>query len=301
MTSTIILNKEIYNPEVEAGFWSRWTYEWLTPLLKVGAKRPLQPEDMYDLSNEYEASNVHDQFEKAFKEYIKDKDIKDLRQNSAITLFRILFNAFGADFLKAGFYMLLQTLLNSSSPVLIYLIIFWLQDFQQGETVDPNLPYILSATLFVFQLLTTLYTNWSYELKQRTGFRFRTALTMALYQKSFRLSPLSRQEFSAGKIVNISATETNRLDASCQMFHILWSAPLLVVITTGYLIWIIGPCALIGFGIIILYFPVQHFFSSILTAHRRASNYYADKRIRTIQEVINGMRIIKMYAWEKRF
>jgi ABC-type multidrug transport system fused ATPase/permease subunit len=74
-----------------------------------------------------------------------------------------------------------------------------------------------------------------------------------------------------------------------------------VVIATGLLIYVLGPSSLVGFGIMILYIPFQHWLTSMLTKFRRSSNEVSDKRVKIINEAIAGIRIIKIYAWEQSF
>ncbi|KAI8925342.1 P-loop containing nucleoside triphosphate hydrolase protein [Entophlyctis helioformis] len=51
----------------------------------------------------------------------------------------------------------------------------------------------------------------------------------------------------------------------------------------------------------VAYVPFQYWITGKLTGFRRAANLYADKRIKIIQEVMLGIRVIKIYAWEHSF
>nr|KAJ3410852.1 hypothetical protein HK105_002793 [Polyrhizophydium stewartii] len=143
--------------------------------------------------------------------------------------------------------------------------------------------------------------NWSTELTTKTGFNARTSLTSALYQKSLRLSAAARQEYSVGKITNIIATDTNRVDISFQFINMAWAAPYQILFATALLIWTIGPSGLVGFGVMLLYLPFQNKITRVLTRFRRGANVFADKRIKVIQEAMLGIRVIKIYGWEESF
>ncbi|KAL2913384.1 hypothetical protein HK105_207129 [Polyrhizophydium stewartii] len=194
-----------------------------------------------------------------------------------------------------------STLSVGSSVILLYLIT-WIQDVQAGrETFGDWFGYVMAVSIFVAQVYVTLANNWSTELTTKTGFNARTSLTSALYQKSLRLSAAARQEYSVGKITNIIATDTNRVDISFQYLNMLWAAPYQIIIATALLIWTIGPSALVGFAIMVLYIPFQNAISRKLTQFRRGANVFADKRIKIIQEAMLGIRVIKIYGWEESF
>lgn len=198
------------SPESSSSFLSKWTYSWITPLLTRGARTGLHMEDMYALDSENEASHVSRIFEKAWKSELvrhKDKPI-----TPSMLLFRSLYKAFGKDFVKAGYFLIFQNAMTVGSPVVLLFLITWINQYQTGTaTSSLALPFGLAVVLFVTQNFATLFTNWHYELAQRTGFRFRTALTMALYKKSLKLSSSARREHSVGKILNIAVTGTQIL------------------------------------------------------------------------------------------
>ncbi|KAL2913381.1 hypothetical protein HK105_207126 [Polyrhizophydium stewartii] len=188
-----------------------------------------------------------------------------------------------------------------SSVILLYLIT-WIQDVQAGrETFGDWFGYVMAVSILVAQFVSTLAYNWHYELTTKTGFNARTSLTSALYQKSLRLSAAARQEYSVGKITNIIATDTNRVDIHFYYINMLWAAPYQIIIATALLIWTIGPSALVGFALMVFYFPFQNAISRKLRQFRRGANVFADKRIKIIQEAMLGIRVVKIYGWEESF
>ncbi|KAI8906011.1 P-loop containing nucleoside triphosphate hydrolase protein [Gorgonomyces haynaldii] len=270
-------------PESQASWLSKSVYEWLTKLLLVGAKRPLELSDISELDPSYKAERIY----AAFKKHYHSKSKPQFK------VFYALYQAFGREFMKAGVYLLVQNLLTGTSPIfLLYLI--------KGNQPD-WVAYLLSLGLLLMQLATTLFTNWHYEMAMRTGFKIKTALTMALYEKGFKLSSKAKQEHSIGKIVNVASTDTNRLDISMQFFHMMYGAPLLIVLVQGLLYWLLGISSLVGLLVMLLYFPVQQLLTNMLTKQRRLGNQSADQRIKYIQETMSGMRIIKIYCWEDSF
>ena len=47
----------------DAGFLSKLTFSFCTPLIRTGYKKPLQPEDLWDLPRRFEAGPVCEELE----------------------------------------------------------------------------------------------------------------------------------------------------------------------------------------------------------------------------------------------
>ena len=64
---------------------------------------------------------------------------------------------------------------------------------------------------------------------------------------------------------------------------------------------VIGWPGVFGCGLFLLLIPVQLSFTSMFSKYRRQSAMYADQRVKLMREVIEGIRVIKMYVWEESF
>ena len=129
-----------------------------------------------------------------------------------------------------------------------------------------------------------------------------------------------------GQMVNIMSNDVNRFDMSVLFLHYLWVGPLQALITTVILMFVIGPSCLVGLAILILFAPLQSTYNYTISVWAESYHlkeilliYYAgwlgnvfsrlrsktakrtDERIRSMNEIISGMRLIKMYTWETPF
>ncbi|EPB77372.1 hypothetical protein ANCCEY_03525 [Ancylostoma ceylanicum] len=57
----------------------------------------------------------------------------------------------------------------------------------------------------------------------------------------------------------------------------------------------------VGFGALVVLIPIQGYFSRQMGRCRREIAARTDKRISIMNEILNGIRVIKMYAWEGAF
>ncbi|XP_026788988.1 multidrug resistance-associated protein 4 isoform X5 [Pangasianodon hypophthalmus] len=83
--------------------------------------------------------------------------------------------------------------------------------------------------------------------------------------------------------------------------HFLWVVPLQAAAVVGLLWQEIGPSCLAGMAVLIFLLPLQSLFGKLFSKFRNKTAVLTDSRIRTMNEVVSGIRIIKMYAWEKPF
>jgi len=63
----------------------------------------------------------------------------------------------------------------------------------------------------------------------------------------------------------------------------------------------LGTSALVGLGVMIILVPAQGFIASRLGRLRHALLAKTDQRVRIVNEILQGIRVIKYYAWEGRF
>ncbi|VDP24955.1 unnamed protein product [Heligmosomoides polygyrus] len=102
-------------------------------------------------------------------------------------------------------------------------------------------------------------------------------------------------------MVNLLSTDINKFDMGFLFLHYMWVSPLLLVGYSYFLWQEIGPSSFAGFGALVVLIPVQGYFSRQMGACRRAIAARTDKRISIMNEILNGIRVIKMYAWEGAF
>uniref|UniRef100_A0A8I5Y0H3 ATP binding cassette subfamily C member 4 n=1 Tax=Rattus norvegicus TaxID=10116 RepID=A0A8I5Y0H3_RAT len=119
--------------------------------------------------------------------------------------------------------------------------------------------------------------------------------------EALRLSNSAMGKTTTGQIVNLLSNDVNKFDQVTIFLHFLWAGPLQAIGVT-ILLWVeIGISCLAGLAILVILLPLQSCIGKLFSSLRSKTAAFTDARIRTMNEVITGMRIIKMYAWEKSF
>ena len=101
-----------------------------------------------------------------------------------------------------------------------------------------------------------------------------------------------------GKLVNHISTDVSRIDFCAGFFQMALTAPIQMIICLALLIVNLGPSALAGFAFFVLCTPVQTKVMTRLMSLRHKSMAWTDKRVKLLQELLGGMKIIKFFAWE---
>ncbi|PAV66424.1 hypothetical protein WR25_26440 [Diploscapter pachys] len=141
--------------------------------------------------------------------------------------------------------------------------------------------------------------NFSYYyILFRMSIKVQTTLTSAVYKKTLSLSNSARRTKTAGEIVNLMSIDVEKLQSITQQTHQFWSCPYQMIFALVYLFVTLGYSALPGILIMIIFIPLNIFSSVIVKKWQMEQMKLKDERIKMVNEVLNGIKVIKLYAWE---
>ncbi|XP_010843691.1 PREDICTED: multidrug resistance-associated protein 4-like [Bison bison bison] len=119
--------------------------------------------------------------------------------------------------------------------------------------------------------------------------------------QALRLSSSAMGKTTTGQIVNLLSNDVNRFDQVTVFLHYLWVGPLQVIAVTALLWMEIGMSCLAGMAVLIILLLLQSCFGMSFSSLRSRTTALTDDRIRTMSEVITGIRTVKMNVWEQSF
>ncbi|KAB0340811.1 hypothetical protein FD754_022808, partial [Muntiacus muntjak] len=156
---------------------------------------------------------------------------------------------------------------------------------------------ILNVCLVIWAILQHFFLYYT----QRIGMRLRVAMCHMIYRKTLRLSNSAIGKTTTGQIINLLSNDVNRFDNVTRRLHIMWIGPLMAI-TVIILLWMeIGKSSLVGMALLVIFMLLQIFSGKLFLSLRIKIAAFTDTRLKTMNEVITGIRTIKMYAWEKSF
>uniref|UniRef100_A0A8C5R9Q2 ATP-binding cassette, sub-family C (CFTR/MRP), member 9 n=1 Tax=Leptobrachium leishanense TaxID=445787 RepID=A0A8C5R9Q2_9ANUR len=124
-----------------------------------------------------------------------------------------------------------------------------------------------------------------------------------IYNKILRLSTsnMSMGEMTLGQINNLVAIETNQLMWFLFLCPNLWAMPVQIIMGVILLYKLLDVSALVGAAVIVLLAPVQYFIATKLADVQKSTLDYSTERLKKTNEILKGIKLLKLYAWENIF
>ncbi|KAG9127510.1 hypothetical protein FRC07_012919 [Ceratobasidium sp. 392] len=328
-------------PEAQAPWLSRLTFWWLNPLMSQGYSRPLQATDMYQLGEGKAAHVYSTQLQEsftrrreaveAFQKRVENGEARPPIWSRALwtvmgsrkakeeewrraaakiqpSLARALNDTVFRWFWIGGLYKGLADAGTICSPLVVKAIINFASRSYNARRLGEPAPSIgeglgLAFGLLALQWVIMLLNVHSFHRSFTTGVLLRTALITSVFSRALSMTSRARTMggMTVGKFVGLISTDVSRIDYCSGYFHMAWTAPLQMAICLILLCINLGWSALPGFAFFVIMSPLQGKVTKRLFLLRKRSMVWTDKRIKALQEILGGMRIIKLFAWELPF
>uniref|UniRef100_A0AAA9SF74 Multidrug resistance-associated protein 4 n=1 Tax=Bos taurus TaxID=9913 RepID=A0AAA9SF74_BOVIN len=285
------------NPLRNANLCSRIFFWWLNPLFKIGHKRRLEEDDMYSVLPEDRSQHLGEELQGYWDQEVLRAE-KDAREPS---LTKAIIKCYWKSYVVLGIFTLIEESTRVVQPIILGKIIGYFENYDPSDSAALYEAHgyagVLSACTLVLAILHHLY----FYHVQCAGMRLRVAMCHMIYRKALRLSNSAMGKTTTGQIVNLLSNDVNKFDQVTIFLHFLWAGPLQAIVVTALLWMEIGISCLAGMAVLIILLPLQSCIGKLFSSLRSKTAAFTDTRIRTMNEVITGIRIIKMYAWEKSF
>lgn len=301
--------------EERAGCLSTVLFLWIIPLFgdanrKTAVGDAIGQEDLCELPRTDASEHLQPTFSSAWAKYLKiawsrNPDAAELpvaernwvlRKVAAVVLGRSVL-------VTAGLVKLLNSTLQFSFPLLLNGILRYLEEGGFfGAYKDATWPGILLAVLLASVMAVKAVTENNYfHMVYRGGWKLRSSITTAVYDKALRLSAASRQQKSIGQIVNLMQIDASKLEMFVGQLHVFWDGIYQIVGYMALLIHFIGASAIVGLVLMILAMPVQGKIMKRLFKLNASMVKITDSRVKLTNECLQGIQGVKMYGWEESF
>lgn len=147
--------------------------------------------------------------------------------------------------------------------------------------------------------------------------RSRLLFVNTIYKKINKLSAYSIKEANLGKVINLISSDLNSTELKGFFLFNMLVAPLVFIGTLAILYFRLGPYGnpftpspsphlplppgLLSVALLCFAFPLQNYLGKFAAGHVNQRSQLSDKRVKLINEAVEGIRLIKMYGWESAF
>lgn len=209
--------------------------------------------------------------------------------------------AYGGPFWFAGLLQMVLNLLTFASPLLLNELITYTGQIAAGFPAPLWQGIVLTLALFLVTFLSAIVNGQYFVKTFLVGFRIRTGLISAIYRKALRVSSAAKKDTTVGEIVNLMSVDAQRFFELVSYIHILWSAPIVIGVAI-WLIWrILGIAVVSGLVVMVCMIPLSGIIAAKLRDLQIIQMKVKDERVKSMNEILNGMKVLKLYAWEPSF
>ncbi|XP_023101113.2 ATP-binding cassette sub-family C member 12 isoform X5 [Felis catus] len=278
------------NPVDDAGLLSFATFSWLTPVMVRGYKHTLTADTLPPMSP-YDSSDTN---AKRFR-ILWDEEVERVGPEKA-SLGRVVWKFQRTRVLMDIVANILCIIMAAIGPtVLIHQIL------QQTESISRNVwvGIGLCIALFATEFTKVLFWALAWAINYRTAIRLKVAISTLVFENLVSFKTLAH--ISVGEVLNILSSDSYSLFEAAFFCPLPATIPILMAVCAVYAFFILGPTALIGISVYIIFIPIQMFMAKLNSAFRRSAISVTDKRVQTMNEFLTCIKLIKMYAWEKSF
>ncbi|XP_049801524.1 ATP-binding cassette sub-family C member 4-like [Schistocerca nitens] len=281
------------NPTATANNISKLFLWWIRKLVWKGH---LTEDDLFDRLEEDASDVLADRLEKSWDEermQAKEKGIKPSFTRAVLRLFWLRYFLYG---LLELFDVVILRLVQ---PLLLGLVI---QHFSPNSDVTQQQAYLYASGLVLINFAKAFCIH-QYNLKvSLVGMRIRVACCSLLYRKVLRINRQCMDVAAIGQIINLMSNDVARLDVAALNANGLWMSFISTAAITYLLYQYVAWAGFAGVAsVAIMTVPTHIYTGKLFARFRNKIARRTDERMRMMNEIVQGIQVIKMYAWEKPF
>ncbi|KAB1283927.1 Multidrug resistance-associated protein 1 [Camelus dromedarius] len=326
------------SPEKNASFFSKMTYSWFSRIIILGYKKPLEREDLFELNESDSSYTVCPIFEKQWrKEVLRNQERQKVKSSfhkethtRKPSLLYALWNTFKFVLIQVALFKVFAVILSFTCPLIMKQMIIFCEH-------GPNFGwsgYGYALALFIVVVLQTLILQQYQRFNMLASAKIKTAVIGLIYKKeigihlchgvddqekriendmvgnkeylgaisvALLLSNASRKKFSTGEIINLMSADAQQLMDLTANVNLLWSAPFQILMAMSLIWQELGPAVLAGVAVLVFVIPLNAFVATRMKQLKKSKMRNKDKQIRLLYEILHGIKILKLYAWEPSY
>ncbi|XP_076148996.1 ATP-binding cassette sub-family C member 12-like [Alosa pseudoharengus] len=278
------------HPLDDAGFFAFASFAWMTPMMWRLFKDRLDRSSLFLSPND--GANINgDRMERLWQEEVSRVGLKKASLGRVMLRFqrtRLILSVLSSFLLTGALFL--------GPAVLVYEILSYAE-----SPAEYSLSYGLGMcfALFSSEFCKAFLISLLWAINLRTATRVKGAFSMLAFRNIINLRIITG--VSVGQVINVLTADSYRMFEAVVFGSFLFCIPVLLILCISYACYVLGYTALIGVSVYLVFIPVQFGVAKVINVFRRKAVTITDSRVRTMNEVLTCIKLIKMYAWEESF
>ena len=282
----------------QASWVSRLLFLWAWPLLWAGRQASAGPEVLPPLPRS-------DQCRVQRKQFLAAWDAECWRAahtGRRPSLMRAVWRLQKWSVLVAGALAILAAAAVAGAPMVLYAYVRWYEQAARSASPSLTLGWVYGAVLLMMMVIGGgIFQTHHFHLMFRVGMNVRTQVVSAIQEHIFKLPLQYLTEGTATYATTALMSDAQRLADAIPLLHSSWVSFALTGTAIGLLLYLLGSSALVGVAVFVVFAPVQALVARAEVGARHEQLLYTNERARLTNELLEGMRTVKQFAWEEAF
>lgn len=197
-------------------------------------------------------------------------------------------------------------------PYFMDKLLTYMEEFKDDKVINKSpkeMAYLYVVGMLVSEVLKSVTFGQNLYYGRRVDVRLRAMLSAEVYSKALRRKDMTGiisentekgARSDTGMITNLMAVDANRISSMGSSFFFLYTGPIEIALGVVMLYGLLGPSSLVGLGVMLLTSPAHHFAARKYSTIQESLMETRDRRVGLMSELLQGIRMIKFFAWEKK-
>ncbi|RHZ31478.1 hypothetical protein DYB37_012260, partial [Aphanomyces astaci] len=276
------------HPLESVSWLSYITVWWMDALIRKGAQAPLTEQDVWPLAKADTVDSVYPLVTAKWDPALKPR------------LVVVLWQAFRYRIVVSFLLFSLYAVLSLLQPIAVKSMMQYLeQEDVTATALGLTNGYALAFVLFVVSMTSACIMDFAGYYAAHIGINLKSAVANMVYVKTLSLSGLAKANFSSGEVVTMTSVDLERITMGFSLGHWTFISPAMLLVVFIMLAFELGPLAAFIGGLAMAGFIYFGITSGQRVGHLRQDILAVQaQRVKLTNEVLQGIRVVKLYAWE---
>ncbi|KAF5304447.1 hypothetical protein FQA39_LY09643 [Lamprigera yunnana] len=284
--------KRKINPRENANLLSQLTYVYALPTFIYGCRNIITEDDIYETHSKHNATIVGTRAKKLW-----DLEVENAAGGkNTPSIARVIIKMNGKKYIAIGIALgLMELIFKPLQTVFLgYLIASY-------SSVGNDNAYIYAISIIIMNFLIVSITQPCIMESNLIAINMRIICSTLIYDKVLHLKKAALGQATTGQIINLMSNDIAVFEKIIYTSQYIWIGAVQTAIILYLMYKEVGVSSVFGVLLLVLFLPLFLCLKKLIIKTRTKMSKRRDERLRLMNEIIQGIKVIKMYAWEKPF